>query len=667
MGIFSSIRVAIKKARTPEGMVFFRGEYIPAFVDEASLPDDFKTLYKMHEYYGYGHCPDMENRDRYHHAIIRKLYPMVRDGKGKDKYGRIEKVYFTEAGSQEEIDVYQFNKFCRTTENAFLTFDCLDDGRKDIDLGAGDGFLSGYGIENSMPYFRERMPDMINSVCLLLEKEKSPASLLHLGYFMYHDIMNYLKAPGDDKSFTFKERRENYLWKKAYPYLWAAYEYYGYILKDPERKYSNIALAKKAEFDKLNEEALYNASLCSKEELLRACGVAVEERRRDEVRIHHADSSRLQNAKNMYHGINYTAEDKAKANAMFEEMAAAGDPEATFYVGLYHEHLGNLPKAEGYFCKAIEMGCISACKHIADREYANHRNRELVDRYYRKVLSALSERDESGTVKTVIARIIEGCRTSDLDENTLGLCVLAMDYARLDAPIVREKDLLSLLEGVKNSEYKAVDELVYYYSEYSRGRMAMGTIKGSEIFETDLPRAMEMRQIARAFGLMKISMLLSLANENPDKYLVELAQAYFDLENMEKTEKYVELGLRLNIPSMQFFVYHNARRLGYEEWQALDYLKKSAAMGYRPAIHALDDLHYFAERDRERAEWISEHMPVKTRQDYAGELELLEREINIMLGGDGSDVDEMALSGRLSFADASLLRHYKNKLLEKYD
>ena len=45
--------------------------------------------------------------------------------------------------------------------------------------------------------------------------------------------------------------------------------------------------------------------------------------------------------------------------------------------------------------------------------------------------------------------------------------------------------------------------------------------------------------------------------------------------------------------------------------------------------------------------------------------DLLERDIDIMFGGSGHNIDEKALLGELSFTEASYLRHLRRKILEK--
>lgn len=381
-------------------------------------------------------------------------------------------------------------------------------------------------------------------------------------------------------------------------------------------------------------------------------------------------AAKLELAKDYYHGVNDVFPNKYKAYPLFMDAARTGNGEAMYYIGLYYEQ-GEMPaakddkKAEEFFQNALDRGYYYAYKHIADRAYGTGQNTDLWKEYYKKYLALIPEDENPADVKSAIARTIEGYSTSDVGEDTFALYALACDYARLDAPAVKEEDLLALLSEAEDGDYKAMDKLVFYYTYYSRDRQAMGSIKGSDIFESDIERAGEMRQVAKAFRLMKIAMLLEKANQDPETYLEDLAEAYLDQGNRGKAEEYADLGVRLEIPGVMYFVYHNAKKLDYEEWEAMELLKKSARLGCRRAVDALDFLHMLEENDRERAEWVAANRPKKTRADYAFELELMERSIDMMRGGSGSSLDELALTGKISFTDASLLRHYKNKFLDR--
>ena len=65
---------------------------------------------------------------------------------------------------------------------------------------------------------------------------------------------------------------------------------------------------------------------------------------------------------------------------------------------------------------------------------------------------------------TFLSRIMACSNTRDVSEDTLGIYAMAADYARLDAPIVKEYDLLELLTEVEKGQISALNKLEYYYS-----------------------------------------------------------------------------------------------------------------------------------------------------------------------------------------------------------
>ncbi len=712
MSIFGKIKYRAKKATAPQGTAYFRGIYIPATVTEDNLPDDFETLRQWQAYYGQGHSADFENRDNYNRIILRKLWKMVQEGKGVDKHGWIEKDYYERAIDGDEKAVYFLNRICTNIENGFFNEEKINDGRKEVNI---EGVFNLTNTDNCEDYFKEHLEDIINSVCVLLEKEKRADSALHTSYYMYEDLMAYLKNTDPKKKLSFNPyREETYLWKKSNSYRYAASKFYNDAINNPARLDTTMGKENWQTFDRLDTNARYNIEYCNINELLAAYHTSVGKitetedsfTKGMELLSTYSDSrekqeaisllkkaseggniearkamletlardndvnAQLELAKDYYLGTNGSFPNKYKAYPLFMSAARAGNREAIFYIGLFYEQ-GEKPaakddrKAEDYFNDALDRGYFYAYKHIADREYAAGKNKELWIDYYKKYLPHISGNDNPLEVKSVLARIIEGHNTQDITENTLALYALAVDYVHLDAPVVKEENLMMLLADAEKGNYKALDKLEFYYSYYSRGRQAMGTIKGSDIFENDITRAMEMRQIARVFRLMKIAMLLGMAKDDPDTYLEDLAQAYLDQGNIKKAEEYAELGLKMNIPGVMYFVYHNAKRLGYEDWEAMKYLEKAASMGNKRALGALEYLGILAESDRQRAEWVAANKPKpKSREDYAFELELLERDINMMMGGSGYSVDELAGMGKISFADASLIRHYKNKFLD---
>jgi len=676
--IKGNVRRIAKTAATPEGMVYFRGEYVPLFTTEAELPDDFHTLELMAKYYGQGHSSDLQNRDEYYRIILRRLYPMVQEGKGEDKYGWIQKDYFVKAAPQDEMDKYHFERFCRNVENAFLTEESLKDGRKDIYVS---GVFDSYSFKKSMPYFEKHLPEIIHSVCVLLEKEKRPTSVLHMGYYMYQDLLDYLKNDDPLKQFSFAGIKydKHYLWKKSYTYMRSAYEFYNTAISSPDRMDSVAVNEAWAKLSRADTDAKYNMEYCSENNLMAVYNASIngtmETRRERKVRLekraeNNDVSAQLALAKDYFYGTGANIPRTDMAYKLFMKAAMAGSGEAMYYLGLYYEN-GHPPvvkdasKAEDYFFDAMEQDYTEAFIHVADREYAAHRNKDMAAKYYKKALPKISEKENPKKYKTIIARIIACSNTTDITEDTLGLYALAADYARLDAPIVKEEDLLSLLADVEKGRYAALEKLEFYYTYYSRGRAAMGTIKGSDIFETDPERAYEMRDVASGFRLMKIAMLLPLAKQDPEYYLDELAGAYLDRGNYKKAKEYTELGLRMNILAVMYFAYQKARKLDYDDDEAMYYLQRAAAMGHKGAIGALEYLGILEESRRERAAWVAANKPKpKSRRDYASELELMERSIDMMLGGSGYSLDENALTGKMDFAQASLLRHYKNKLLD---
>lgn len=685
---------------TPEGMICVDGEYYPAFVDRESLPDDFDALWHMSSYYcsiGSRHSEEFE----VYKIIVCKMYEMlptfsqIPDWKKED----IKERYFNEAGPMDVVGSHLFAQLCEAVENRYYA--------EDPDKSAfSSSFLTGGNLDLVLPYILEHLPELIESICILIEKEKRRDSRLHVGYYMYQDLKAFLSKVNPDKT-------SDVAWPpKEIPYITILWQKTREYLKQAEIHYLYEPLENT--FSTMDQEAIYHVNDCSKEALLAAfrsaAGIGEKASVNSEATLQqlHSDGSedmwetlyalrrasdsgdlqarkallefhagdkeirtQVELAKNFYYG-NGLPVNKAAAFDLFKRAADAGNGEALFYLGQYYES-GQSPaekdpqKAIDCYERSKEMEFVGAYRYFADREDAGGGDRNLIAEYSKKILPHLSAEKEPIAVKTTLVRIIRGYSTFDIDENTIGLVALAADYVRLDAPIVKEVDLLTLLPQAEQGDQQALDQLIKYYTHYSRPPADYYAIDhGSEIYESDRPRALEMQTIARVFRLMSIANLLVKAKNDPNRYLEDLAQAYLDQGNVRRAKEYVEFGINQNMPDMMYFAYQNARKLDYDEEEAAYYLHRAAALGDIGARGALEYLKMQEESDRRWKDWVETHKPrQESQKDRAADLELLERQIDLMLGGSGSSLDENALMGKLSFSDASLLRHYKNKILEK--
>ena len=669
----------IKKANPSSGTVYFENGYVQLYEEGKSLPTNRERIHKMLRYYDpdaihNAYSEDRNDKKEIYSKITAEFYQMVKNGTVADNSKTIESAYVEAHYTPRQKTEYYINNFCEKIFNMFVP---QGDIATDTHIVVRHSFLKArFGDRNLYSHCQQGIPQIIDAVCDLVTKESRENPMLYPGYYMYKDLMVYAKDKNKDKAFTHD------VWKYTKDYLEDAYDYYDVFLfsKTTDKEKTRKAEAQKARIDQMTNEARVNIQLCSKEELLAtlmgtAQTVAKEEKdradnlARQKARAESGDATAMAElALNRFYGRNGETVDTEKAFVLFAKAEKAGSGTAAFYLGEYYSKgIGHIIKdekqGEEYYRKAVEANSVPALALWAEKQMKSG-NREYGADLYKKVLVHADKNTDVMFIKKAISALIGYYKRNDVDENTLAMYALALDYARLDAPIVKEANLLALVTETEKGTYNALDSLVEYYTYYSRGRAAMGTIKGSDIYENDQTRAMEMRHIASAFRNMKIARLIQLAYESPEKYLEDLADAYLENGNYTKAKEFADLGIKMGLPDVMYFVYHNAKKLDYDEADAMYYLNKSARMGNKRAIGALEYLGMMAESDRQRAEWVRANKPkAKTREDYAFELEMLERDIDMMIGGSGHSLEEKALMGKLSFTDASLIRHYKNKLI----
>lgn len=703
MGLFDSLKSkknqakrAVKNAAAPENTVYHRGEYIPLYTNYDNLPDDLKTLRKMSGYYRSVYSRGMGELMEIEKEIFRKAYELAKQETPENVPEWVIEGYLLYFGTEEEFGAYSLGRFCEVIENLYVPKD-YQKKHPDEDLvksGLFDSWRSGYGYfqKKTYDYFEDHLEELIHAVCNLVEKEKQGTPLVYIGYVLYQELMKFCtKKEGDKKYFCD-------LWHQSYyGYLRSAHEYYdlldGY---KSDKKYKDsvtrIENNKAAIIDPIDQEAKINIQLCSEDELLSAwrntTSMIAEkaEQRQQAAKAHQealeqrkilADNgdveAQVSLAKDAYYGRNGIPKDTARAFLLFSKAEKEWNGEAAYYLGEFYEKgVGHIikdeTKAEEYYRKALRTDYVPAIARMANQEREKGDKQNAIA-HYKKVLALADEKEHTQYIKQSIRYLIFYLYKGDIDENTVGLISLAMDYMRLDAPLVKKSvcDIVKLMDEAANGSLSAVEQLEYYYEEYSHGPRLYGTIAASEIFQKDVERAREMMEIVKVLRLMKIAVLLPKVEKEPEKYLHELAIVYIKTGSISKAEELVEMGIRADLPSMLYVAYYYHKELDYEQYEAMHYLRRSAAMGYGQAIYMLEALEQQEARTREIMESGRQErmrMEEAARREREFDMELIERQIDLMMGGSGKSIDEKALTGELPFADASLLRHYKKKLLD---
>lgn len=688
------VKQEINNAKGPKGTVYFRGEHIPVYTDYASLPDDIKLLRKMEYYYSVnaGIEVSFAESDEIRNTIVRKAYELMKDEAPENRPKWVMDRYLSAFGTEEELGAYRLRGFCEDVKNLYIPKDYQKpEGEKNL---VNSGMIPSELSANAgtYAYFEQHLEEIIHAVCNLVEKEKHGTPLIYAGYVMYQDLLKYCTDKNEKKKFGYK------VWQKTAEYLDAAHQYYDMLtFYQNDKKYKDTAKRiedkKAAMIDPLVKEAKINIQLCSEEELLSAWhntteAIAVNMKNRQQAEKAHQEqlahrkmladngdtNAQVSLAKDAYYGRNGIPKDTARAFILFSQAEKTGDGEAAYYLGEYYENgIGHIikdtQKAEEYYRKAFHTDYVPAIARMAEQARGNGDKQNAIT-HYKKVLTLADETEHTRYIKQSIAWLIFYLDKGDIDENTVALISLAFDYMRLDAPLVKKSvcDVNRFMAEAADGSLYAVEQLEYYYDEYSHGPRLYGTIPASEIYQKDPDRAREMKRIVKALRLMKIAILLSKVEKEPETYLHELATAYIMTGIISKAEELVDMGIRADLPSMLYVAYYYHKELHYELDEAMQYLRRAAAMGYKSAINTLEQLEWQDARTREILE--SGQKELQHRAEYAQwerefNMELIERQIDLMMGGSGASLDEKALSGQLSFADASLLRHYKNKLLEQ--
>ena len=688
------VKQEINNAKGPKGTVYFRGEHIPVYTDYANLPDDIKLLRKMEYYYtvNAGIEVTFDESAEIRNTIVRKAYELMKDEAPENRPEWVMDRYLSAFGTEEELGAYRLTKFCEKVEQLYIPKDYQKpEGEKNlVNSGMIPSDLSANA--ETYAYFEQHLEEIIHAVCTLVEKEKHGTPLIYAGYVMYQDLLKYCTDRNEKKKFGYK------VWQKTAEYLDAAHQYYDMLtFYQNDKKYKDKAKRiedkKVAMIDPLVKEAKINIQLCSEEELLSAWhstteAIDVNVKNRQQAEKAHQEQlaqrkvladngdvdAQVSLAKDAYYGRNGVPKDTARAFILFSKAEKAGSGAAAYYLGEYYEKgVGHIvkdtQKAEEYYKTAFRSDYVPAIARKAEQERGQGDKQNAIA-HYKKVLRFADEAEDTRYIKQAIAYLIFFHAKGDIDENTIALSSLALDYMRLDASMVKKstRDIAALMEQAANGSLEAVETLEDYYEDYSHGPRLYGTVPASEIYQKDPERAWEMQQIVKVLRLMKIALLLEKAEKEPETYLADLAIAYIEMKNYNKAEKLVAIGLRADLPAMLYVAYYYHKELEYDLPYAMRCLERSAAMGYGSAIYMLEQLQRQEERTREilaSAEKERARQAEDTRRNREFDLELLERQIDIMLGGTGASLDEKALSGQLSFADASLLRHYKNKLLNQ--
>ena len=723
MGLFNRLKYNVSKsienATRPEGMVSYRGVQFALVTDENSLPDHVETLKQMAKYYDdRSTCKDQNNREEKLKMILKKVYPLVKDETDYDSK-RVNELYFKYLCSQDELNEYVFNTFINSIKEASIS---LDEFYQKEKLGKGlfptSQFFSSFAYSKIEDTFvDENIMILLDTVWELVEKEKQGKQAFYLGFYMFKDLYSHYQNGGPHVQFN------KSVWKESSRYFAIAYNIYNLAptyMKIGEKAKAKNYLDCKPELMQMNETAKKNLHLLNKEEFITRfnniqSGVAerdakyekgkmlltsylTDEEKQEGIRLmKEAAKDNHPTARNEMiallaeendpealvalaydhlEGKNNVKKSTVTAIELFKKASRVGSAEACYYLSKAYKNgkyvLEDKQRGESLLKAAAKLNYAPALSDLADLERINGNKEEALS-LYKKILSLDETEENIRSIKHAIAQITNLLIPSkgshfDVDENTLGICALVFDYVRLDAPIVTGYDLSEMLERAKNLETGAINQLSVYYEIESRGPMAMGTIPGSKIYNEDIDRARDMMIISRSFGLIYIALHIIKLSRGDTKSIYELASSYFEGRNYEKSRAYVDLGIQLNIPSVLGYVHKVWDKLDYDEWFAKDCLEKAARLGSQSAKLDLEYNQMLADSEQERQEYV--HHILREQEESRKALrrigfDLLERDIDMMLGGSGHNIDEKALLGELSYSQASNLRYLRNKILNQ--
>lgn len=723
MGLFNKlkrdIKAAAKQVSTPKGMVSYRGVQFSFVSDEASLPDDKNILKQMAKYYDdRGVCQDREAREEKRNMILKKTYPLVKDDTDYDSE-RVIELYYKYLCTQDDLNEYGFQTFIDSIKKAVPPMEEFNqkaaEGKSVFPASLFFMRFVSSKVEDS--YVEQNIMTLLNTVWELVEKEKAQEQPIYLGYYMFKDLYHHYQNGGPHVQF------KKDIWKESSRYYTMAHSIYNLApvyLRLGEKAKAKIQLDKKPELKQMNEHAKNNLHLLNKEEFLARfnaiqSGVAerdakyergkmllssylTETEKQEGIRLmkeaaadHHPTARNemiqllveendpealTEFAYDHLEGKNNIKKDPLTAIELFKKAARVGSAEACYYLSKAYEQgsyvLQDKQRGLSLLMEAAKSNYGPALSDLADMESTNGNQKEALA-LYKKILQLDETEKNIRSIQHAIAQIVDTLIPSkgshfDVDENTLGLCSLVFDYVRMDAPMVSNYDLNEMLDRAKNLEASAVNQLSVYYQIESRGPQAMGTIPGSKIYNEDRPRAYDMMKISKAFDLIYIALHTIKLFHGETKSIYELAVSYFEGRNYEKARAYVDLGIQLDIPSVLGYVHKVWDKLGYDEWFAQKCLEKAAKLGNTTAQLDLEYNAMLSESERERKEYVKRILEDQEESRRALRrigIDLLERDIDIMLGGTGHNLDENALLSKLSFADAANLRALRKRLLDE--
>ena len=717
MGLFDKLKKEIKSGAASGKTVKYRGYTFVFVTDEASLPDDVMTLYWMAKYYSNHYdCADLDRREEKYRWILKKLYPLI-EAEESEEASEARGMYIKEFQSQEDYDAHIFSEFLRKIRESALSHSELQRRQADGEKVIRHGYLFDWLLQSHMQgdFVMAHFPELIDTVWTLVETEQKGQQAIYPGYWMFVDLRAFWQKKDPNLKFDFS------LWKESKKYLKAAWDIYDLAPayeKSGKKDKMKACLDKLPEFAAMTKEAAEQVKVLDKDELLsrayavadgvnhrdawyekgrillssylteaeREEGIALMQQAADaghptaladmlELRAQGNDAeAQVELGVSLFEGINNQKLDRKRAVELFTKAARSGSAEAYYHLAnAYDTGKGVLPdqdRAMSLLRESCRGGCILAYDALAEKEKERNNHQEAL-RLYKKIIEFPHNSKNARTIKHAIAQVIQQYLPSrsqfDVDENTLSICALALEYAELDAPIVTAEKLNDLAERAKDNDISAVDKLSLYYELESRGPMAMGTIPGSEIFQKDMPRAMDMRVVYRAFELMRIVINLNRLADGDTFAVYPIALAYRDGGNYEKARAYTDLGIELEIPSVLRFVNSAWDQLGYDEYFAKSCLQKAASMGDKAAKLQMDYEEMLAEHEREQQEYIERvkrEQAESRRRRKEIEMDQLERDIDLMLGGIGDTVEEKYIEGRISFTDAALLGAVRKRILD---
>lgn len=378
----------------------------------------------------------------------------------------------------------------------------------------------------------------------------------------------------------------------------------------------------------------------------------------------------------LFEGTNNIKKDGKRAIELFRQAARGGSGIACYYLSKAYENgnyvLQDRQRAISLLKESAKLKYAQGMSDLADNEKQNG-NKEDALSLYKEILLLEETNENIRGIKHAIAQIVNTLIPSkgahfDVDANTLGLCSLVFDYVRLDSSIVTSHNLNEMLEKAQNLDTSSINHLSIYYEIESRGPMAMGTIPGSKIWQEDRTRAYDMQIIHQSFELINIALHIIKLSKGETNSIYDLAVSYFNGGNYAKAKAYTDLGIKLEIPSVLGYINKVWDKLDYDEWFAKKCLEKAAKLGSKTAKLDIEYNQMLENSEHERKEYVQK---VLKDEEEAREtlkrigFDLLERDIDIMFGGSGHNIDEKALLGELSFTEASYLRHLRRKILEK--